>query len=56
MRLLIQRVRQASVTIDERVSGAIGKGFLVLLGVTNDDTEEDLEYFCLLYTSPSPRD
>lgn len=44
MRLLIQRVRQASVTIDERVSGAIGKGFLVLLGVTNDDTEEDLEY------------
>lgn len=44
MRLLIQRVKEASVRIDERISGAIGKGFLVLVGVTNDDTEEDLEY------------
>ncbi len=44
MRILIQRVSEASVKIDDRVSGAIGKGFLVLLGVTHDDTEEDLEY------------
>ncbi len=44
MRLLIQRVREASVTIEGRLTGAIGKGFLVLVGVTNDDTEEDLEY------------
>lgn len=44
MRLLIQRVKEASVCIDDRVSGTIGKGFLVLLGVTQEDTEEDLEY------------
>lgn len=44
MRMLIQRVSEASVTIENRVRGAIGKGFLVLLGVTHDDTEEDMEY------------
>lgn len=44
MRMLIQRVSEASVTIENRVCGAIGKGFLVLLGVTHDDTEEDMEY------------
>ncbi|MBR5465116.1 MAG: D-tyrosyl-tRNA(Tyr) deacylase [Alistipes sp.] len=44
MRLLIQRVKRASVEIEETVKGAIGKGLLVLVGVTHDDTEEDLEY------------
>nr|MBE6191010.1 D-tyrosyl-tRNA(Tyr) deacylase [Rikenellaceae bacterium] len=44
MRQLIQRVKEASVTIDGREVARIGKGFLVLLGVTHDDTEEDLEY------------
>lgn len=44
MRLLIQRVSRASVEIEGTVKGAIGKGFLVLVGVTHEDTEEDLEY------------
>ena len=44
MRLLIQRVRRASVEIEGVVKGAIGKGLLVLVGVTHEDTEEDLEY------------
>lgn len=44
MRQLIQRVKEASVTIEGKVVARIGKGFLVLLGVTHEDTEEDLEY------------
>lgn len=44
MRLLIQRVSRASVEIAGTVKGAIEKGFLVLVGVTHEDTEEDLEY------------
>ena len=44
MRLLIQRVRRASVEIEGTIKGAIGKGLLVLVGVTHEDTEEDLEY------------
>ena len=44
MRALIQRVSRASVTIDGVVHGAIGRGFLVLLGVTEGDTEADARY------------
>ena len=44
MRLLIQRVSRASVEIEGAVKGAIEKGFLVLVGVTHEDSEEDLEY------------
>ena len=44
MRQLIQRVQEASVTIEGKEVARIGKGFLVLLGVTHEDTEEDLEY------------
>lgn len=44
MRLLVQRVREASVTIGGRLHSRIGAGLLVLLGVGNDDTEEDIEY------------
>ena len=40
MRAVVTRVNEASVTIDGQVVGAIGKGFLVLLGVRTDDTEE----------------
>lgn len=40
MKMVIQRVNHASVTIDGKVNGAIDKGFLVLLGVGQDDTEE----------------
>ncbi len=44
MRVLIQRVREASVTIAERRVAEIGAGLLVLVGVTHDDTDEDIEY------------
>ena len=44
MRALVQRVSRASVTIDGRVHGAIDKGFLVLLGITEGDTEADARY------------
>ena len=40
MRAVVTRVREASVTIEGRVNGAIGQGFLVLLGVGPNDTEE----------------
>ena len=41
MRAVLTRVDSASVTIDGKVNGAIGKGFLVLLGVHTDDTEAE---------------
>lgn len=44
MRLLIQRVKQASVTIGGRLHSRIGAGLLVLVGVGCDDNDEDLEY------------
>ena len=44
MRAVLQRVSEASVTVEERVTGAIGAGLLVLLGVEDDDTEEDARY------------
>ena len=40
MKFVIQRVNNASVTIDEKIVGKINKGFLVLIGVSNDDTKE----------------
>jgi len=40
MKLVIQRVSSASVTVENEVIGAIGKGFLVLIGVAETDTEE----------------
>lgn len=41
---VLQRVSQASVTIDSRIKGAIAQGLLILLGITHTDTEEDLEW------------
>ena len=41
MRAVVTRVRSASVEIDGRVNGSIGKGFLVLLGVHQTDTEAE---------------
>jgi D-tyrosyl-tRNA(Tyr) deacylase len=41
MRALIQRVREASVTVEGRVTGAVGHGLLVLAGMAADDTDED---------------
>lgn len=44
MRIVVQRVTQASVTIDNQVKGEIGLGLLLLAGFTTDDTEEDLKW------------
>lgn len=44
MRIVIQRVSRASVTIDGNMKSAIGKGFLILLGVEESDTESDAEW------------
>lgn len=41
MRLVLQRVSSASVTVDGKICGEIGTGYLVLLGVGQGDTEED---------------
>lgn len=41
MRAVITRVRSASVTIDDKINGQIGKGFLILLGVHEEDTEKE---------------
>ncbi len=41
---LVQRVREASVEVDGNVTGAIGEGLMILLGVHKDDTERELEW------------
>ena len=44
MRGVVQRVKRAGVSADNRITGEIGKGILLLLGVEEDDEEKDLEY------------
>lgn len=44
MRVVIQRVTHASVTIEGNVKSAIGKGFMILVGIAEDDSQEDIEY------------
>ena len=44
MRAVIQRVQHASVTIGGKVKSAIGHGFLILLGICDEDTSEDAEW------------
>ncbi len=44
MRAVVQRVRRASVTVDGRIVGAVGRGLLVLVGVGRDDTDRDADY------------
>ena len=44
MRAVLTRVKSASVTIDRQVTGSIGKGFLILLGVGPEDTEAQCRY------------
>lgn len=46
MRVVIQRVSKASVTINNNVKSAIGKGLLILVGVEETDTPEDAEWLC----------
>ena len=44
MRAILTRVKSASVTIDGKVNGALGPGFLILLGVGPNDTEPECRY------------
>ncbi|MFC7441367.1 D-aminoacyl-tRNA deacylase [Laceyella putida] len=44
MKIVLQRVREASVTVDGEVTGAIGKGVMLLVGFTEGDAEEDLRH------------
>jgi len=44
MRIVIQRVKHASVTIDGNVKSAIRQGYLILLGIGEDDNEEDVSW------------
>ncbi len=46
MRTVIQRVSQAAVQIDGVERAAIGTGFLILLGIETEDTEEDADWLC----------
>jgi len=44
MRTVIQRVSQASVSIDGKMKSQIGKGYMILLGICDDDTTEDVDW------------
>ena len=44
MRILIQRVKKASVTIEEKLISLINNGLLLFIGITEDDTQEDIQW------------
>lgn len=44
MKIVVQRVKEAEVKVEGKTVGKIGKGFLVLLGVTHNDTKEQADY------------
>lgn len=44
MRAVVQRVTEGDVTVENQVTGSIGNGFVVLLGVEDTDTEKDADY------------
>lgn len=46
MRVVIQRVKEASVTIDGNIHSEINQGLLVLLGIEPEDQQEDIEWLC----------
>lgn len=46
MRVVLQRVKEASVSIDGEVQATIGAGFLLLVGIGPEDTADDLAYIC----------
>ena len=46
MRAVIQRVSQASVSIDKQLKSAINNGLLILLGIVDSDTSEDIDWLC----------
>lgn len=46
MRVVIQRVSQASVEIEQKINAGIGLGLLILLGIEKEDLEEDIDWLC----------
>lgn len=46
MRIIIQRVKEASVTVSEKIVSEIKQGFLILLGIEAEDTQEDIDWLC----------
>lgn len=46
MRVVLQRVSEASVTIEGKVKSEIKEGLLILLGIEEEDSEEDIEWLC----------
>ena len=46
MKAVIQRVSSSSVMVDNEITGAINKGLLVLIGIHQDDTKEQMEWIC----------
>ena len=44
MRVVLQRIKSASVTVDDQVTGKVGKGYMLLVGFTHDDSIEDIDY------------
>lgn len=46
MRVVIQRVSSASVSIEGKIKSSIDKGLLILLGIEEDDNKEDIEWLC----------
>ena len=49
MRIVIQRVREASVTIGGVLKSAVGAGMMILVGVEHDDTADDVEWLSLIH-------
>ena len=44
MRVVLQRIKSASVTVDDQVIGKVGTGYMLLVGFTHDDSIEDIDY------------
>lgn len=44
MRIVVQRCKEASVTVDGKVVGSIGAGLMLLVGITHEDTEQDVRF------------
>lgn len=46
MRAIVQKVSSSSVKVEDKIIGEISKGFNVLLGISKDDTTDDIKYIC----------
>jgi D-aminoacyl-tRNA deacylase len=46
MRVVIQRVSEASVSVDKKITGKINRGLVILAGFEENDTNEDIEWLC----------